>query len=71
MSVKTNPIPAPETKAWFSIQEAADHLGVNAFTIRRMIDRGELKARRFSKRVIRIKAYDLDRAGEPVESLAV
>ena len=60
-----------QTKHWYSIKEAADYIGVTTYTVRRMIDRGELKARRFSKRVIRIKAYDLDRAGEPVESLAV
>ena len=60
-----------QTKHWYSIKEAADYIGVNAYTIRRMIDRGELKARRFSQRVIRISARDLARAGKPVESLAV
>ena len=60
-----------QTKHWYSIKEAADYYGVNPWTIRKMIDRGELKARRISDRVIRINARDLTKAGQPVESLAV
>ena len=60
-----------QTKHWYSIKEAADYYGVNPWTIRKMIDRGELKARRISDRVIRINARDLTKAGTPVESLAV
>ena len=59
------------TKHWYSIREAADYYGVNPWTIRKMIDKGELKARRISERVIRINARDLAKAGKPVESLAV
>ena len=46
-----------------TIDEAAAWLGVNHHTVRRMIARGELKARRWGRKVIRIDAADLKRAG--------
>lgn len=46
-----------------TVDEAAAWLGVNHHTVRRMIARGELKARRWGRKLIRIDAADLKRAG--------
>lgn len=46
---------------WLSIQEAADHLGVNPRTVRRYMRLGRLEASRVSNKVVRIRLADLDR----------
>lgn len=46
---------------WLSIQEAADHLGVNPRTVRRYMRLGRLDASRVSNKVVRIRLADLDR----------
>lgn len=46
---------------WLSIQEAADHLGVNPRTVRRYMRLGRLEASRISNKVVRIRLADLDR----------
>ena len=38
-----NPIPTPPERLAYSIQEAADMLGVNYFSVYRLIQRGKLK----------------------------
>lgn len=54
-------------RAWLSVAEAADVIGVEHRTIRRMIANGSLPARRVGKtRVIRIAAVDLDRVMRPI-----
>jgi len=50
---------------FLSIADVADLLGCNAYTVRRMIARGELRATRFG-RLIRITRADVERAGRPV-----
>ena len=52
-----------KNRKWISIKQAAEQIGVNAYTIRKMIDRGEINAYRFSERVIRIDAVELELAG--------
>lgn len=46
---------------WLSIQEAAEHLGVNPRTVRRYMRLGRLEASRISNKVVRIRLADLDR----------
>lgn len=46
-----------------SIAVAADRLSVSIKTVRRIISRGELPARRIGKRLIRVDAADLARLG--------
>lgn len=53
-------------KVWLSLAEAAEYLGVEQKTLRRMIDRGELSANRFGPRLIRIAQADLDAAMQPI-----
>lgn len=58
MDKKTG-IPAPT----ISIADAAQALAVSPRTIRRMIARGELPARRIGPRLVRILAADVDDLG--------
>jgi excisionase family DNA binding protein len=51
---------------WASIQTVAEYLAVSDDTIRRMIARGDIPARRFGPRLIRIDMNLLDAASEPV-----
>jgi excisionase family DNA binding protein len=51
---------------WGSIDEAAAHLSVSRDTLRRMISRGEIRADRFGKRLIRVDLNALDAAGKPL-----
>lgn len=53
-------------KSMMSIAEAAAYLSVSVPTVRRMIQRGELPARRLSPQVIRVRVSDLETLGEPV-----
>ncbi|WP_083980070.1 excisionase family DNA-binding protein [Demequina salsinemoris] len=50
----------------FSLTTAGELLGCSTDTVRRMIARGDLKAVRVGKRLIRIRRRDLDRALRPV-----
>lgn len=50
----------PENRASFSIREVAEQHGVHPRTVRRMIDRGELKVVRFGA-VVRIPKSELER----------
>ena len=64
--------PKQEMPYMISIDEAAERLGVNNFTVRRAISRGEIPAYRIgSARVIRIKVSDLNKALRPVTNLSV
>lgn len=60
------PAHAPVTPNWASIQTVALHLAVSEDTVRRMISRDEIPARRFGKRLIRIDMNLLDAASTPV-----
>ncbi|SIR56189.1 helix-turn-helix domain-containing protein [Microbacterium sp. RURRCA19A] len=51
---------------WASIQTVAEYLDVSDDTIRRMIARGDIPARRFGPRLIRIDMNLLEAAREPV-----
>ncbi|WP_201518866.1 helix-turn-helix domain-containing protein [Gulosibacter hominis] len=44
---------------WHNKQEAAELLGVSVRTIERMINRGELPARKITSRIVRIPASAL------------
>lgn len=71
MSLNATDSATPKQKDWLSVRQAADLIGVNAATIRTLIDKGRLPAYRFSERVIRVRRRDLENAGRRVESLAV
>lgn len=47
-------------RRWYSIKEAAEHLGVSHDTVSRLIERGELPAIRVSKRIVRIPVPAFD-----------
>jgi excisionase family DNA binding protein len=42
-TLETSPVTAPPERLAYSIQEAADMLGVNYFSVYRLIQRGKLK----------------------------
>lgn len=61
-------MPSPE---YLTIDSAAELLDCSPWTVRRAINRGDIKAYRFKKtRVIRIKRSDLDKALRPVTTVA-
>jgi excisionase family DNA binding protein len=45
---------------WVSPEQAADYLGVNVKTIRRLIATGQITGRRLGKRLIRVDLDELD-----------
>lgn len=56
-------------RRWFTQREAAEYLGVTDRTIRNMIRRGDLSARRLGKRAVRIDVADLDKALRPIPTV--
>lgn len=46
---------------WLSIQQAAEHLGVNPRTVRRYIRLDRLAVSRISNKVVRVRLADIDR----------
>ena len=64
LSYNTN----PATPQYLAVDEAAQVLGVNAKTVRRLIIRGELKARHVG-RLVRIRVDALDEVGTACESV--
>ena len=59
---------APISRRWLSQGEAADYLGVTTRSIRNLISRGDLPARRLGSRMVRIDRADLERALRPVST---
>lgn len=56
---------------FLTIDSAAELLECSPWTVRRAINRGDIRAYRFKKtRVIRIKRSDLDKALKPVTTVA-
>lgn len=53
-------------ESWVTISAAADHLSVSTKTIRRMIARGDIPAKRIDTRIIRIPVAALDELGRPL-----
>lgn len=58
------PRPGATPERMYTMEQAAELLQVSPETVRRWVARGQLRARRFGPRVIRIDAADL--AGRPV-----
>lgn len=56
-----------EPPVWGTVQEAADAYRLSPDTVRRMITRGEIEARRFGPRLIRVNLGSIATAGQPVE----
>lgn len=52
---------------WGTIQDAADYYKVNPRTIRRMITRGDIAAKRIGARIIRVDLTSLDQAGRSLQ----
>lgn len=55
------------TTSWVSISEAAEHFSLHPDTIRRMISRGEIEAKRLGPRLIRVSLASIERSGKPVD----
>ena len=63
------PTEAPNHSAeaeWISIARAAEAQSVSIKTIRRMVARGEIEARRFGPRLIRVNRAALENVGQPI-----
>jgi excisionase family DNA binding protein len=56
----------PKQRAYVSITEAADYLGVTTRTIRQMIADGRLTGYRNGPRLIRLDRNEIDAAMQPV-----
>lgn len=56
-----------EPSDWGTIQKAADLLDVSTDTIRRMISRGEIDARRFGPRLIRVNLASIIENARPLQ----
>ena len=63
------PNPAPAERLAYSVQEAADMLGVNYFSVYRLIQRGKLKACRALRGKLLVPHAELLKLLQPDESL--
>lgn len=52
--------------AWVTLDEASEHFSVSRDTLRRMISRGEVEAKRFGPRLIRVNLSSIEAAGRPL-----
>jgi len=64
--MKADAMEAEIRDKWITIAEAADFLGVSADTIRRRIGAGEITARRFGPRLVRVEFASLLDALKPM-----
>ncbi|MFS0867447.1 helix-turn-helix transcriptional regulator [Microbacterium sp. 179-B 1A2 NHS] len=51
---------------WVPIEVAAKHYSLSTDTVRRMITRGEIEARRFGPRLIRVRLEDIVASARPL-----
>ena len=56
-----------ESDRWGTMDDAAAEIKVDRATIRRMITRGEIEAKRFGPRLIRVNISSLLRAGRDLQ----
>lgn len=54
---------------WVPIDTASEHFSLSRATIRRMITRGEIEARRFGPRLIRVSLISIEKAATPLQYL--
>ncbi|MEV8171069.1 helix-turn-helix domain-containing protein [Microbacterium sp. NPDC077486] len=54
---------------WGTIDDGAHEFKVSPDTIRRMITRGEIEAKRFGPRLIRVNLASIEAAGRPLQYL--
>ena len=59
-----------EQKRGMSVREAAERLGVDPRTVRRLIERGELRSVRIGAKAIRVLSADVDRLLDGAEGIA-
>ena len=57
--------PMPERRAFVSIADAANYLGVTTRTIRQMIADGRLRGYRSGSRLVRLRLDEIDAAMQP------
>ena len=57
----------PRLPEWVTTANAAERYKLSERTIRRMISRGEIEARRFGPRLIRVNLESLANAGQPLQ----
>ncbi|BBY08167.1 excisionase family DNA-binding protein [Mycobacterium noviomagense] len=55
----------PEQRAYVSISDAAQYLGVTTRTIRQMIADGRLRGYRSGSRLVRLRLNEIDAAMQP------
>lgn len=65
MPSRKEPALPPAASLW-TLDDVAAHLGCHKESVRRMIARGELRAYRYGRSIIRVDPRDLDRARRPV-----
>jgi excisionase family DNA binding protein len=51
---------------WGTMEDAAKMIATSVDTIRRMITRGEIEAKRFGPRLIRVNLTTLEASGKPL-----
>ncbi|ANI91248.1 helix-turn-helix domain-containing protein [Dietzia timorensis] len=49
---------------WFTVSQAAEYSGTSPITVRRLIERGELEATKFTPRALRVSRASLDALAE-------
>jgi excisionase family DNA binding protein len=62
----TRPAPNSPAPEWLSLQKAALIYDVSVDTLRRSISAGQLPASRLGRRLIRVRASELDRLFRPI-----
>lgn len=55
--------------SWGTLDDASEQFKLSKDTIRRMITRGEIEAKRFGPRLIRVNLTSVEAAGRPLQYL--
>lgn len=64
--MSATPTIPPTRNGWGTIQDAAQHYSLSTDTIRRMISRGEIEAKRFGPKLIRVNLESIEAAARPI-----
>lgn len=59
-----------QPRGWATIQDASAYYALSVKTLRRMISRGDIEAKRFGPRLIRVNLASIEAAAKPLQYIS-